>query len=228
LFLGLVVLAMTLIFIPKSKLSETKESLSLTGYLPIFKSKPLLLLLTHIIIVIVPYWIFVGISPLLYIKDLGVPLAHFGYYQGIFALIFAIGSVLYGLKLKNRQYNQRKMIHIAIIILIFALISIAITTITNSRNPLLITLSFVPFIISQIIPSTILYPLAINFIPEAKGKVSAIMQGVRLIITALCLQIIGYFYNGTFQNIGIILTTFILLAVITLFFVVNNRKIIAE
>ncbi len=66
--LGLISLIMTLIFIPKDKLPEHKETLSFRGYIPIFQSKTLLLLMGNLIFMCVPYWIFVGMSPLLYMN----------------------------------------------------------------------------------------------------------------------------------------------------------------
>lgn len=92
-------------------------------------------------------------------------------------------------------------------------------------NPLIITLAFLPFIMSQIIPSALLYPIALNFLPHVKARVSAIIQGSRLILTAVGLQIAGYCYNGTFKNIGIVLVSFIVIAVITLFYVIHNRAL---
>ncbi|EKD70667.1 MAG: hypothetical protein ACD_46C00449G0001, partial [uncultured bacterium] len=173
----------------------------------------------------VPYWIFVGISPLLYMRDLGVGLAHFGYYQGVLALVFASGSIVYGLIIRSSDYNQEKMLYVSIQILAISLIIIILVAVLDSFNPLLITLAFLPFIVGQIIPSTILYPLCLNFMPQAKGRVSAIIQGGRLIFAALGLQIAGYFYQGSFQNVGIIISSFIFIAVITLFFVMQNREL---
>lgn len=166
-------------------------------------------------------------SPLLYMKDLGVSLSHFGYYQGVLALVFALGSIVFGLIIKNANYDQKKMLTFAIQILSASLIIIAITTFINKPSPLLITLVFLPFIIGQVIPTTILYPLCLNFIPHAKGRVSAIIQGARLILTSIGLQIAGYFYTGSFRNIGIIIIAFILIAVITLFFVTRNRELMS-
>ncbi|MBY0280872.1 MAG: MFS transporter [Alphaproteobacteria bacterium] len=223
LVLGLMTLVMTLLFIPTYKLPKHKETLSLHGYAPIFQSKPLLLLIVHIVFGFVPYWVFVGMSPLLYMEDLGVKLAHFGYYQGVLAFIFGLGSIIFGLILS--RYDQKKTLYISSQILIVGLISLVWVTFQDSSNPLLITLAFLPFIIARIIPSIILQPLCLNFMPQAKGRVSAILQGGRLIFTALCLQLAGYFYQGSFQNIGIIIITFILLTVMTLFFVINNREL---
>lgn len=224
LILGLISLVMTMFFIPK--LPQHKKTLSLHGYIPIFQSKPLMLLIINLLFIFVPYWIFVGMSPLLYIKDLGVSLSHFGYYQGVLALVFALGSILYGLIIRNYDYDLKRMLYVAIQIIAVSLIMIALVTFLNSSSPLFITLAILLFVIGQIIPTTLLYPLCLNFMPQAKGRVSAIIQGGRLIFTALGLQIAGYFYQGSFQNIGIIITSFIFIAVITLFFVIKNRKLI--
>lgn len=223
LLLGLTVLVMTVFFIPTFKLSEHKETLSLRGYIPIFQSKPLMLLIMSFIFGYMPYWIFVGMSPLLYIKDLGVSLSHFGYYQGSLALVFAFGSIIYGLIIN--RYDQKKMLYFSIQIFIAALVSIALITFLDGHNPLLITLAFILFVIGQIIPSIVLYPLCLNFMPQAKARVSAIMQEGRLIFSALSLQIAGYFYQGSFRNVGIIISGFLLMVVITQICVINNRML---
>ena len=224
LVLGLVTLMMTLLFIPVSKPTVHKETISWRGYIPIFKSKSLMLLIVCFIFSFVPYWVFVGMSPILYMKDLGVSLTHFGYYQGALALIFGLGSIFFGFIVN--KYDQKKMLYFSPLIMVVALIMIVFVAAFDSRDPLLITLAFLPFCIGQIIPTTILYPLCINFMPQAKGRVSAIIQGSRLILAALGLQCAGYFYQGSFQNIGIILVVFILVTIIMLLFVINNSKLV--
>lgn len=225
LLLGLVTLMMTLFFIPHHRLTSHDSTQSLSGYVAIVKSKPLMLLIVNILFVFVPYWIFVGMSPLLYIKDLHVSLTHFGYYQGVLAFVFAIGSIIYGFIIRHANFDQRATLKFSLQILVISLLIITIVTGVNSTNPLIITLAFLPFIISQIIPSVILYPLALNFLPHAKARVSAIIQGARLVLTAVGLQIAGYFYQESFQSIGMVLVCFILIAVITLYFVMENRAL---
>jgi DHA1 family bicyclomycin/chloramphenicol resistance-like MFS transporter len=223
LLLGLITCLMAVLFIPTYKRPEHQEALLWHGYIPIFQSKPLVLLIAFFIFNFVPYWIFVGMSPLLYMEDLGVSLAHFGYYQGTLALVFAFGSLLFGL-IVNR-YDQKKMLSISCQIFIIGFMSLAWVTILDSPNPLFITIAFLPFIIGQIIPGTILYPLCLSLMPQAKGRITAILQGGRLIFSALCLQLAGFFYQGSFQNIGIIIASFIFMTVLTLFFVINNREL---
>lgn len=221
--LGIAVLGMTALFIPSYKLPKHKETLSLRAYLPIFQSRHLMLLITFIVLVFEPYWIFVGMSPILYMEDLNVPLSHFGFYQGALAFVFALGSLFSGFIL--HRFEHKKLLIISKGLTIFGLISILFVTFFNSTNPMLITVAFIPFIISQIIPNNILLPLCLNFKPKAKGRVSAVVQALRLIFSALSLQIAGYFYDGSFQKIGILLSGFIFFGIIALFFVINNTKL---
>lgn len=221
---GLIVLIMTFFFIPTNKLPKNKEPINLRGYLLIFKSKPLMLLATNITFMFVPYWIIIGMSPILYMEDLGVSLSEFGYYQGSLAFTFAFGSILSGLIVN--KYDQKKMLYISAQISIIGLIIIAAVTLLNIKNPLIITLAYLPFNTALIIPSTIFYPICLNYLPEAKGRISAVLQGSRLIVATICLELAAYFYNGSFQNIGIILSFLITLAVITMFMVMKNLKII--
>jgi len=220
LILGCVTFLMTIIFIPSIKLAPSKNSSLLHGYTTIFKSKTLVLLMIYFMLMFVPYWIFVGISPLLYMKDLGVSLNHFGYYQGSLALTFALGCLLFGMII--HRYDQKKLLSFANKIFIFSFITIMVVTFWYGSNPLLITLAFIPFVIGQIIPSNILYPLYLNLMPEAKGRLTALIQGGRLIFASIGLQIAGYFYTGSFHNVGMIVGTFVAAGIITMLFVLKQ------
>lgn len=220
--LGLLTYVLTQFCIADIKQPHLAQIDPRVGYLNILKFKPLLLLMLCILILFVPYWIFVGISPLLYIKDLNVSLAHFGFYQGLFAFVFAIGSMLYGIFLNMTDFKQRSMLKIGLGLLVLSLISVLVTTTLNVDIPLWITLAFLPFVIAQIIPTTLLYPLCLDLISNAKGKISAIIQGGRLLFSALGLMLMGHFYNGSFRNIGIMICLFIFSAAVALVFVIGN------
>lgn len=162
------------------------------GYRSLLQSKPLMLLIGHIVLMSVPYWIFVGMSPLLYMQGLGVSLSHFGYYQGVLALIFALGSVVFGLVIK--RFRQMSMLRVSSQIFITSFISLGLVVILDSHNPFVITLAFIPFIIGQI-PSSILYPLCLHVMPNATGRIAAVIQGGRLMLCALGLQVTGLYYQ---------------------------------
>jgi len=64
LLLGILAFMMSILFIPY-QLPEHKETILFKGYIPLFQSSSLMLLMANIIFMFVPYWIFVGMSPLL-------------------------------------------------------------------------------------------------------------------------------------------------------------------
>ena len=184
-----------------------------------------MLLIGHIAISCVPYWIFVGMSPLFYMKSLHVSLSHFGYYQGIFAIVFAVGSLSFGVIVS--RCNHQKMLYVTGLIFVVSFVGLAMVTFLHTASAWLITLAFLPFVIGQIIPSVILYPACLNFIPQSKGRVSAIIQGSRLLLTAASLQVAGYYYEGTFQSMGIIINVFIILTIVSLVLVMKNRELMS-
>lgn len=77
------------------------------------------------------------------------------------------------------------------------------------------------FVIGQIIPSIILYPICLNYSSEAKGKISAMIQGGKLFLCAISLQITSYTYQGSFQNIGVTIMAVVTVVIITLWMVIQ-------
>ncbi|MGD9591085.1 MAG: MFS transporter [Candidatus Berkiella sp.] len=223
LILGLITFLLTLIFVPNYQLPEQKQQLSFAGYAPLFQSKPMMLLMISVVFLFVPYWVFVGMSPLLYIEDLSVSLSHFGFYQGALALSFALGSIIYGLVI--HKFDQKKMLLASNGLFIASLGFVGYLGFVNSHNPLLITLAILLFVIGQIVPSTLIYPLCLNYMPQMKGRVSGLVGGTSLILQAIGLQIAGFVYMGNFQHLSIIIGISILLLTLTMFKVLKNNEI---
>jgi DHA1 family bicyclomycin/chloramphenicol resistance-like MFS transporter len=220
LLLGIATFLFTVKFVPATPPPKVKEPLSLKGYIPIFRSKFVMLLVCHMVLTSLPYWIFIGISPLLYMENLGVSLLYFGYYQGLWALTYALGSLASGLII--HRFDQKKMLFVSGLLCLMSLLIIATIAILDLASPLLIALAFLPYGLGSILPFTILYPICLDYMPQAKGRISALKQGSRLILTAIGLEVVGFFYVGSFQNVGIIITVIIALMILLLGIIINN------
>lgn len=224
LLLGIIVLMMTQCFIsPSNKSTDGKTPLS-SGYYQILSCKPLMLLILSMAFIFVPYWIFVGMSPILFMEELGVSLKSFGLYQGVWALVFAIGSIFFGLIIN--KCDSKKLLLIANYTFVSSIIMLALISFMDSNNPLVITLIFIPFSIASIIPTIILYPVCINYFPTLKGQIAALLQGIRLVLTAIGLQLAGYLYDRSFQNIGLIILAFMIIGTIGSFMITQNKQLI--
>lgn len=226
LLFGILVTIMTIFFVPNYKLPKTKEAASSINYMTLLKSKPLMLLIINTVFMFVPYWIFLGLSPILYMKDLGVSLKHYGYYQGVWALVFAIGCILFGLIIE--KFPAKKMLEISAYTCLVGLILIFLIAILDIKDPLIIALGLMPFNIGGIIPYIIIYPIALNFIASAKGKISALIKVMMLVLTTIGVEFAGYCYQGSFKNLGIILSFFIIISVVTLFMIIKDKKILPD
>lgn len=221
LFMGLFVLAISLLFVPKDTTFVAKENT--IGYQEILKAKPLALLITTFIFMFVPWWIFVGISPLLFMESLGVSLSHFGYYQGSMALVFAICSISYGLVME--RFDQIKTLYFSNALCALSLVLLIGISLFDCTNPLTISIIFLLFVIATVIPTVVLFPQALNYIPQAKGRTAALIQAGRLILSSFALQLAGYCYTGSFQSLGMIISFFIFLTILALHLVIQKNQV---
>lgn len=220
---GMIALIMAILFIPTYKLPEHPEGVSMKGYGLLFTSKPLLLLMVHITFLFVPYWIFVGISPILYMKDLGVNLKVFGFYQGILALVFALGSFCYGLLIN--KFNQKKLLYLSNGLFIASFVMMIYFAIVGTSSPVVVTFILLLFTLGQIVPTAIIFPICLNYLPHAKSRVSGLVGASCLILQSIGLQTAGWLYDGNFTNIAWILAFFLLLIIVTLFALLRNHEI---
>ena len=198
--LGIVCLILGYMFLPKGTF-RPEVSLSLREYKPVLTSKKALVYIGTICALCQPYWIFIAISPILYMQDLGVSLEHFGYYQGAMAGVFSIVSLSSGFWL--RRFGAELCFKTGLFLLVSFMAGAIGLIITQCSNPLIITGICVMQAIGIVFPINIIWPLTLDAVPGAKGKLSAAAGSSRLLVTAGAVQVTSYFYNGTFMGVGI-------------------------
>lgn len=210
-------------FIIPNKKGEPSVSLSPLAYLPLLRSPTLFSYIAAITFIATAYWVFIGISPLLFMKDLGVTLKQFGLYQGALAGIFAIVSLLSPRILAT--YGQRHCFRVSMQMTVISTILIILLSLSHTNNPLIITATLMVYAVSVVFPINILYPLSLEIIPHTKARTAALIQAGRLTLTALSLQTVSYFYNGTFFNVGMAMTLFLTLSLLCIYLIVRKQWI---
>lgn len=200
LILSIICLLLCQLFIDKSQ-PNIAVKISLKEYMAVFKSKKAIYYLATIIFLTQGYWIFIGLSPILYMQALGVPLKEFGIYQGGLSAIFAVMSFSSGYFLK--KFGQRQCFIFSIILLITFLVAASILVIYQTTNPLIITLVTLLISLGMVHPINILWPLLLEAIPKNKGRMAALVTSGRLIVTVINLQIVSLLYQNSFTVIAI-------------------------
>lgn len=197
---GLLCLTMVQLFLPTTQ-GRSHVSLSLKGYLPVLRSKTAMLAILNICFILLPYWIFISLSPILYMEDLGVPLKHFGFYQGTMAFIYSVCSFTSG-KFIAKVGQQRALRYSFVFVATFMIVASAMV-LYDVRNPILITIFIQTLPPGTILLINILYPLSLETVPEAKGRISGLFVAIRMVMTTLLIQSISYVYDCSFKYIGL-------------------------
>jgi DHA1 family bicyclomycin/chloramphenicol resistance-like MFS transporter len=218
--ISLLALFMGYYFIPANKHVKA-EGENLPSYLSLLKSPKLLAYMMAICFLIVPYWTFIGMAPILYMQDLGVDLSEFGYYQGTLAITFSVVSITSGASLK--RFGTANCFYAGCALFLISGFLILITGLSGSNNPLIITGSMLLFSAGAVFPINILYPISLNVIPHAKGRIAAIIMAVRLIFTAIALELVSYYYQGNFLIISLVMCICIIIT-ISLILVILKKK----
>jgi DHA1 family bicyclomycin/chloramphenicol resistance-like MFS transporter len=149
-------------------------------------------------------------APILYQKDLGVKLGHFGFYQGTMATVFAIVSLL-----SERLFTWfgiKKCFFGSIALIVVSLIDIAVLILVDARNPVLITTAMALMSAGLICPVNILCPYAYRIVQKEKGKLNATIMSLKWISTSLFIQFISFFYCGSFRIIGSVVALTMIIA----------------
>jgi DHA1 family bicyclomycin/chloramphenicol resistance-like MFS transporter len=198
--LGIFCLMLAYFFIPASSKNKNVR-LSLSEYKLLFKCPRMVLYLMILTFLVQGYWIFVGFSPILYMKEWNVSLLEFGYYQGAIAAAFSVLSL--GSSWITKVLGEKRGLlwsfqGIALFLILFFYLIV-----TGTQSPIWVTISMMILSASYVYPTNILWVEALEEIPEAKGRISALFVASRLILTSLALQGIGYFYKGDLASMGI-------------------------
>lgn len=195
LILSIITFILSAIFIPEGTHHPKQKIRILKDYLPIIKAKKSRYLIFVNAFQGTPYWTYAALTPIIFIEDFGTSLNLFGFYQGANALCFAITSLFISAAIK--YFGESKLNNRAILIVIgldLLLVLMAILGV-NSALPYVIVVCGIAT--AMVAPFTILYPYLLDSYKGAKGRITALTQSFRLVLTAIAIQLVSYFHNST-------------------------------
>jgi len=222
LIFGILSFAATLLLPHGMKHPEVR--MSMKEYWPLVCSKRLWLYTLPICCGLAAYWVFLGMAPILYMEDLGVPLNHFGYYQGALAGSFALLSLVAGLLM--RQVGRRLCLIGSVVILMVFLISSCALVLLEVSNPVIITGVAILLSLGSVFPINILWPMSLEVVPNAKARISGYAVAMKMILTAFGVQLVSYLYDGTFFWLGLFMITFVVFALGTGWILIKQEKFV--
>ncbi|MGC0371656.1 MAG: hypothetical protein DGJ47_000355 [Rickettsiaceae bacterium] len=226
--LGALCLLMSQLFIPNDCKRNNQVSFSVLEYSKIINSRFFWILAIIVCFLCTHYWIFIGMGPIIYMQGMGLTLSQFGLYQGLIAASFALMSFLSPIFL--RKFNHFNCVKISLFLhVIFSFILLIIMTFSSS-NYVLMTILMCLCVVSSVLPVNVVYPKILLSFNGSESKAASLVNIIRLIGTAIGLEVVSYFYVGRTLELGcalFLLSTLVLVVFFTPCFhnAFNNKKL---
>jgi DHA1 family bicyclomycin/chloramphenicol resistance-like MFS transporter len=196
---GIVSYLMSWYCLPKDKGDDT-ALFDFSSFLPVITCPQTMICIFCMTFILQGFWIFTALSPLLYIDYYKIDLLTFGFYQGALSAAFAFFSVLGPAIIK--KFGEKNAVFYSAKVMFFSGFCVAACLIFD-LSPLWITISVSIHCASIAITMLILWPAVVNLKKNYKTQRSSIATAMRLIMTAVTVQIVSYFYKDVFFPIGI-------------------------
>ncbi len=226
-FLGLFILAIIAIilfnsFIPSDKKNNKHITFSLREYGIIFKSPITVIAILMFSLECGSYYAFVGMAPIIYIESFGVTLGAFGIYQGILTFTFGIFSIFSDRIIK--KFGKKFTFMASMVMFVGFVPMCLIALIFNIKDPAYITLMITVLSIGVAIPLNFAYVFALNSIPGASSRISAIMAIGKWILSIIGFQAASYLYTNDFRSTGWMMFGMEIISIIITFYLLKNNK----
>ncbi|CAO5675767.1 MAG: Multidrug resistance protein MdtL [Holosporales bacterium] len=217
---GILTIFFVLLFLPSDTPLKKQES-SFKTYKTLLKEPINWQMMISIVIIFQGYWVFIALSPLLYIEVFKIKLIHFGYYQGSVCFVFALISIVGGKII--RYIGEDRSMKISLQTTFFSGFLVILCLLTEAR-PFWITASLCIHSIGTALPIMILWPMFMNLTQDDRIEKSALVTALRLIVTAFSVQFVSYLYDQSFYYIGVFVALFSFITYPLLFISYKNGK----
>jgi DHA1 family bicyclomycin/chloramphenicol resistance-like MFS transporter len=200
------------LFVPETHADDSRVDFSprslITSYLTLLKSRKFMGATLALCLMITPYFIFIGIVPLLFQKKLGISLDEYKYYQGSVVAVFAALSLFIPAIL--RRFNGNKLLRLSFVCSTVAMVASFVLSIMVPDNALAITALMWVFTAGIVLPPTLMFAEAMDMHPELRACSSSMIQSVRMLFMAIGTALAGTFYDGRYLYAVAVMLVFML------------------
>jgi DHA1 family bicyclomycin/chloramphenicol resistance-like MFS transporter len=208
--LSFVTLVVVLILLPETKLDRKNISISsiLNNYLTLLYSKKYWKYLLVKVLMVAVLFVYIANIPLIYVESCGCTTIQASYYMVIGTITYVIGNFVCKKLIIN--YSQHNIINIGLCLVLLSslLMLLGNKLYPNQAMPVALSTIFTSLGLSFIFGNATYFVVGSH--PNLAGSGAAVMIALEMLTSALMINIVGYFYDGTVMPMAI----FIFLSVI--------------
>nr|WP_063854502.1 phenicol efflux MFS transporter PexA [uncultured bacterium Ak20-3]ADI87853.1 PexA [uncultured bacterium Ak20-3] len=228
LILGLIGCLPALFLVPESLPVEKRAAfhpkLLFKGYFALLKDFRFMCLAIPMCALAAAYWIYVGVSALYMVNQLGIAQEMFGRYQGPIVGCFSIISL--GSSKLLQRFGLMKCLRAGIVSMFTGMLLLLGMSILSLDHAVATTV-FMMFFVGGMAPiCSMLFPYALGHLPvDLKGNAQAMVQAIRLFFASIGTSLVGVFYKSAFLPVALIMFAILLFSC---YFLWKGRRYLKE
>lgn len=218
------------LFVPEThqKHLRTKFEMAnlIKGYITLLKSKKFMTAVLGLCLSITPYFILIGILPLLFMEELQVSIHQYAFYQGSIVGLFSVLSL--SIPLVMARFNLMKIVRLSTIAAVGGLSLSFVATWFFPDMPLLITAFMWVYVLGIVVPPTMMFASAMDMFPNLRACASSLIQSMRMLSMSVGAAVSGTFYDGSFRPVALVMVIFIVLSIPMTLMATRNRILLTN
>lgn len=183
----------------------------INGYWTLLTSKNFMFATLACCLAITPYFVFIGIMPLLFMESLGVSLNEYAFYQGSIVGLFSALSLSVSYLMK--KFDTKFLIKISTGFSVLGLMFAVMASVFLKDNQYLITVAMLVYTGGICLAPTFMFANAMQMHPTLKACASSMIQSVRMLSMAIGTAAAGAVYSGAFLPVAVVMFVFMLASV---------------
>lgn len=219
------------LFVPETHEQHARKAFEpkhlVSGYITLLKSKDFMSAALGMCFSITPYFVLIGILPLLFMEELGVSIGNYAFYQGSIVGLFSVLSL--SIPWFLARFDLNKIAWISVVLSVLSLGGACILSVLVSDDPLLISAFMWVYVVGIVIPPTMMFAQAMDMFGDLKACASSLIQSLRMLSMSVGTALAGAMYDGSFKPVALVMFVFILLSVpMTMVVFKKNKPVLGD
>lgn len=189
------------------------------GYKTLLISKDFMFRALACCCAVTPYFVFIGIMPLLFMEELGISLNRYSFYQGSVVGLFSLLSLT--VPFVMARFDNKILVYLSTCLAISGLLLGLIISAIFPDNALMITACMLIYVTGIVQGPTFMFTTAMQLHPDLKASAASLQQALRMFSMSIGTAIAGAFYDGTFFPVAVILSVIIIVTLPLTIFVMR-------
>lgn len=213
--LAILGLLAVLFFVPETLNPEQKRTFKvgdlIKNYVRLLKAPQFLGPALSLCAMVTPYFIYIGLIPLLFMDHMNIPMNEYVFYQSAVVGTFSICSLL--VPQATKHFDMMSLTRKSLVLASVSAVLLFAHGLLLADNALSITILMSFYAMGLVLVCSVMFVQGVNAFDDLRASASSLLQGMRMLMLAIGTAISGAVYNDTYAPVGTQTVIFVLVGV---------------